>query len=255
MAGMKKFFLLFILSITAVWASSIPSELLERLEIPQNLPETELVAEIGKRWNQTGKERWEYENRHEGLKDELAPIFQKMGYLDEISPSQQKYDYAIVHGATLARVKSRTASLKKALASGVKINQIVFLTGMRELETWEKEALPENIYWEWEMVEYVYQTSDLPKEIAVKIINAKAPSNQKRPSTIHTVAAWLEQKPTPGSCLAFSNQPYVPYQHAVLKNLLPEGLSLETVGDKAENWSVALVLDTIAKTEKNYVEK
>lgn len=44
-----------------------------------------------------------------------------------------------------------------------------------------------------------------------------------------TVKHWLLRNPRPGSVLSISNQPYVRYQHAVLKTLLPSTFELETM--------------------------
>src|SRR5262249_44795878 len=146
-------------------------------------------------------------------------------------------------------MKARTLFLEHALNEGLKVKQIVFLTGMRPLLDSEKSVCGKE--WESEMARWVYENSQLPKNIPVTFVNA--PQTQKdgkisRPTTRGTIIEWLQTKPTPGSCLAISNQPFVLYQDAVARSALPKHFSLETVGEKTEKWTVAVVLDSVAKT-------
>jgi hypothetical protein len=121
---------------------------------------------------------------------------------------------------------------------------LVFLTGERPLLDSEKEYLP-GLQTESEMVRWVYEHSDLPKEIPPLFIEVPMKGN-RRPNTLDTIHAWLQTDPHPITCLALSNQPYVHYQQAVLDRLLP--FSVETVGNAViGNPSVALMLDTLAR--------
>jgi hypothetical protein len=135
------------------------------------------------------------------------------------------------------------------LKKGVHVNQIVFLTGERDLLDSEKQQCGLSL--ESEMVQWAYIRSDLPKEIHVLFVNA--PKKQRagvwgRPQTIDTVAAWLGTNPQPGTCLGISNQPYVQYQDAVMRSLLPDTFTVETAGPAVQGEpTVALILDTIAK--------
>ncbi len=226
--------------------------LLEIFGIDPDASPAEIVAETQRLWLQKGKERWEFDSRYESLKPKAWPLFEKMGYLTKAEPRRAHYDYALVHGALLSRVGDRVAYLASLCNQGmIRFDSIVFLTGARPLQESEKQVLP-NLSTEREMVEWVYNHSGLPKDLPVVFIDA--PMKQRpdgswlRPQTSDTILHWLISNPSPGSCLAISNQPYVAYQDAVARNHLPSDFDLETVGPAPiGSLSVSLLLDTLAK--------
>jgi hypothetical protein len=77
-----------------------------------------------------------------------------------------------------------------------------------------------------------------------------APRGEKaRPNTADTYYSWLATKPTAGSVVAFSNQPFVPYQQLVGEGILPNDFYLETVGVAApSDIRVSILLDNLART-------
>jgi len=206
-------------------------------------------ARVEELWMQKGKERWEFDKRYEYMRPTAWPYFEIAGLVFEAFPQSREYDYAIVFGALLATVEKRIAFLERLRERGVNFNEIVFLTGDRDLLLSERERSGCRI--ESEMVEWAYRQSDLSKDIPATFVFAPKQSESgflRCPRTHDTVEAWLRLSPTPGRCLAVSNQPYVGYQHAVLNSLLPRGFSLETVGPGIQGEpTVALMLDTIAK--------
>lgn len=207
---------------------------------------TSCTADAAQLWMQKGKERWEYDNRYEEMRLQVWPLFQEMRLLAEISPSQTRYDYALVHGALLTRVQARVDFLVSLCKSGVVFRKFVFLAGARPLLAPEKAKTGKKT--EGEMVRWVYEHSDLPKEIPAAFIEVPMKPKGARPDTADTIAAWFETTPAAGSCLAISNQPYVAYQDAVFKSLMRTGFSLETAGPAIDSApSVALILDTIAR--------
>jgi hypothetical protein len=245
----RKILSLFLFCSISLLAAALPDALLDRFDIPHNLSDQELVQITQQLWCQKGKERWEFEARFEERHDELAPIFQEMGYLDRVAPKKTHYDYALVHGATLKTLELRVKYLETLIEQGLEVKQIVFLSGMRKLLDVEKVAA--HLAWESDLTHWVYDHSTLPRKIPVVFINAPeklVQGNLVRPTTGDTIFEWLKQTPEAGSCLAISNQPLVPYQDAVAKNSLPHGFTLETVGEETKYWKVALVLDSIAKT-------
>ena len=236
----------FFLCILFLLSSLLPDALLDKFEIARD---EKLVENTQKLWCQRGRERWEFEAKYEEMHGELEGVFREMGYLDEVRPSGMEYEYALVHGATLGRVQGRVGYLEGLLRGGVKVKEIVFLSGMRGLLDGEKEVCGKE--WESEMVKWVYERSGLPRNVPVVFINAKQKlvgEKLIRPTTSDTIIEWLKLNPHPGQCLAISNQPFVPYQDAVAKNVLPDNFVLETVGEKAGKWTVAVVLDSVAKT-------
>lgn len=202
------------------------------------------------RWIQKGKERWEFDKRYEYMRPVVWPLFEKAGFISEAAPEKDRYDYALVFGALLSSVEKRIAYLAELQKKGVRFGQLVFLAGERSLLASEKSICL--LQMEGEMVEWLYQQSELSKDIPVLFINAEVKEidgRWVRPQTSDTIVTWLKTNPIPGNCLAVSNQPYVQYQRAVLEWLLPDGFGAEVVGPEIkEEPTVALILDTIAKT-------
>ena len=109
---------------------------------------------------------------------------------------------------------------------------------------------------ETEMAKMVYNQAKLPKDfkelVQVQFIDTplQRASNGGaiRPNTGDTIKLWLTKTKPTGSVLAISNQPYVGYQHAVLKTFVPKEMSIETVGPKpSTSASSDLLLDTLAR--------
>lgn len=210
-------------------------ELFKIFDIPSN----EIVSSTQQLWMQKGKERWDFEKRYEHLRPQLWPLFEEMGMVHEIKPTKTHYDTVLVLGALRNRVQDRVDYL---VQTGITYNQLVFLTGERPLR--ESEELPQ-LNTEAEMVQWVYDHSPLPKDVPLLIINVPM-QGTKRPNTADTVKAWLNTHPSPSSCLAISNQPYVHYQKAVLNHYLPFEIDVagpSILGDP----SVDLMLDTVAR--------
>lgn len=153
---------------------------------------------------------------------------------------------------------------------GTRYKQLVFLTGQRpldpsvddvqtcyeELPEHKKDKIMQLPTNESEMAEFVYNIADMPQEMeTMQISFVSIPMKPKqdgtfaRPTTGDTVIGWINNNPKPGSCIAFSNQPYVAYQHAVLQTFLPSDFVLETVGCKAnyEKLKASVLLDTVAR--------
>jgi len=233
MAGMKWLFFLFPFFLFA----TPQEELLKIFDIPSS----EIVETTKQLWMQQGKERWQFEQRYEYLRPQVWPLFEEMGMLSEIKPAREHYDAVLVLGSLLSTFQARVQYLE---GQQIHFDKIVFLTGARPLLNSEKERLP-GLETETEMVQWVYEHSDLPKEVPVLFIDTPM-QGTKRPTTVDTVIGWLQTSPSVGDYLAISNQPYVHYQNAVLNRIVP--FAVETVGPAPRgDPSVDLMLDTLAK--------
>ena len=251
---MRKWFLAFLLLTQAMaWSDArlpIPSRIQECQPLQEllayfGIPPDQAIPATQRLWLQKGKDRWEFDKRFEEAKPQLWPLFEKMGLLAEVAPQERHYEYAIIHGALLKTVQARIEFLKELLKQGVQFDRIVFLAGARPLQ--ESEISITGLETEGEMVQWAYDRSQLPKEIPVEFVIAPM-KGIDRPQTADTVIKWLKSKPQPGSCFAVSNQPYVAYQNAVFKRLMPQSFSIETGGPAPKSVpSVSLLLDTIAK--------
>ncbi len=227
------------------------------------------------------KERWEMSEQYGHLREQGMSLIKDLGMLRPFYPQADQYDYAIVLGATIARVRTRLNFLVQQWQLGVRFNKLIFLTGQRLLDpVLESEAVlfdsankefpfpPERAkktemarLYETDMMKLVYMQSDLPaamRELPVLFVDAKGSFNldQKwqRPNTSDTVEAWLAYTPEAGSCLVISNNPFIGYQHAVLSSLLPDNFVIETVGPgEPGDAKFSLYLDTLARWLKNEI--
>jgi hypothetical protein len=219
-----------------------------------------IVAATQKEWlRQAGKERWQVEEKYPELRNQLMPYFEKVITLQEIKPLHDHYDYGIVLGAMVSRVRMRFAYLIDLWRAGVRVDKIVFFTGQRKLDPEQESSqilldanngfLPFKKDWhlttplptiEIEMAKLVYEQADIPADMQkIPVQFADAPSQImpdgtiRRPNRIDTINAWLAANPTPGSCLCISTQPHIGYEDAALRTSMPATFSIETVGPAA----------------------
>ena len=248
--------------------------LLDLLQIKHDGTLKTIVEQTQKAWlRKPGQERWDLEERYENLKDNIISLLGQLNLLDEILPTQLYYDYAIMLGASVGRVRSRLSYLLEQWQKGVRFDTLVVLSGERplheELECeailldtssypfakkgWKfKGALPTN---EIEMMKFVLDQTELPQGFEkVTIVFISVPmlegpdGMQRRPTTKDTNLKWLDEKPKAGTGLAISNQPYVQYQDAVLKAVMPNEFIIETVGyADTDTTNITVHLDNLAR--------
>lgn len=232
-----KWLLFFLMPLILI--ASPQEELCELFDIPKS--GQPLLDAIAEKWIQQGKERWFFDSRHEELRDQAFPLFQKLGMVDEKVPQKSHYDVAVLTGSLLSTFQKRLDYLIK---TGVTFDQIVFLTGDRPLLDAEKAILPD-LKTEGEMVKWVYEHSEISKEISALFILAPM-RNERRPNSLDTIQAWLKFEPNPESCLIVSSQPYICYQGAIFARFLP--FSFEMAGPEITGHpTVALMLDTLGR--------
>jgi hypothetical protein len=215
------------------------------------------------------KERWEEKEKYGDRRKKLIPIFKKLGMVEEITPQEKTYDYAILLGSLLPNFTIRLSYLLEKWREGIRFHTIVFLGSERPLEKSEKffkkcDILPSRRGWifpkelpknEIEMMKLVFDRAMLPDGMKdLKVIFVEIPMKPfkrgfRRPNTKDTVKMWLKNfNPYPGKCLVISNQPYVGYQDAVLREVLKKDFEIETVGKKAnKNTKIVIFLDTMTR--------
>ncbi len=222
-----------------------------------------------------GVERWQMEEVFEALHDRLLPYFIEMRLINGVKPSKRDYDYAILYGSTVQRMRDRLAYLLQLYNEGYRFKRLVLFTGQRPLDA--KIESPEIIFdrnnkvlpirddymmpvdcpkTESDAIRFLLDATILPVEFkdTVTVEFVESPMQKtgdgkpRRPTTADTIMQWLSKNPNPGSMLSISNQPFVEYQHTVSKTLLPETFVVETVGGPAERpVKVGLFLDTLAR--------
>jgi hypothetical protein len=215
-----------------------------------------------------GKERWEIvlNPAYESKKEVLMPLLKELGLLDEVLPTQKNYDYIVVNGATVSRMRARLEWLQKQWAGGVRAKKVLFFIGERPLDPriegdrvlypngipssnqrpkTEAEAAPIL----WDQVVTLPQLKSMPVEYVVaSMIKDPVTKKESRPNTIETIQAWLLLKQKPGTILSISNNPYIPYQHRVFVKAFEHDpdFTIETVGPAAGDDSITNHLDNIA---------
>jgi hypothetical protein len=256
-------------------------EIFQVLNIPHDSTAQSLNAIAQKEFlRKPDQERWEMPKKYEDKRVQLFPIFKKLGVLDAVLPSKKKYDYILIYGATVKGMQRRLAFLNQLWLQGVRAEKIVFLTGERPLDPtiesagaifdpvpseivarpgWERphkmpltEAEAARILWDQIILADDLRTKEI-FFISVPMIKDPETGKLIRPQTKHTIEAWLKTSPKAGICLAISSNPYVPYQHHTLLNILikkgyVQKFPLETVGPAAgRDTSIAIHLDNIAR--------
>lgn len=243
-------------------------KVLDLTNIQTNGTLSDIVAKTQASWlRKSGTERWEMDTLITQHDTELKKMFHEMNMYDEIKPTKQHYTYLLMLGALFKTMDQRFAYAIELYKSGIYFDNIVLLAGARpavadqgeNIETFLKysnlqtlDKIPET---EIEMLQFIYDHANMPesmRQIPVQIIHAPmqttASGTLTRPTTADTFAAWMQTNPTPGNYLAISNQPYVGYQHTVIKTLLPSDFSIETVGAAtSQNEDIAVMLDTLAR--------
>lgn len=222
---------------------------------------------------QENKERWELGDLFSEKNAVIFSLFQELDMVDTIQPSASTYDHGIILGSTLESIRIRIRHLADILKEGVHIKKLTFLCSQRSLDknlenkatlydanngilAFKKEWKPphKTPKTETEMVQMVLDQSDLPIDFTAHNTTIIDTPNQinhegsiRRANTADTVLYWLETAhPFKGSILAISNQPYVGYQGAVLKTVLADQFTIETVG-KTDHEKIAVILDCLAR--------
>ncbi|QQR49513.1 hypothetical protein IPF37_01560 [bacterium] len=250
--------------------------LLDLMNIQHDGSLADVVTKTQAQWlRQVGKERWEMPEFVVDQLDQFLSLLDRLGCITQVAPAQQHYDYALLLGATLARMRTRLGYLITLWNQGIRFDKLVLLGGQRILEKdfegldalldRENIDLPIRKDWqfsgtlpttEMQMMVLVYDQAEMPKEMRnVPVVMVDSPMRQRsdgmptRPTTIDTITDWLKTSPLAGSCLVLSNQPFVQYQHSVVKTALPEQFFVETVGHavEGENHHKAVYLDTVAR--------
>ncbi len=199
-------------------------------------------------WFQPG-DRWTFKDRFEGERETILPLMKNLGMFAAKHGKRDHYDYGVVLGSLRSTVEKRIGHLIDEWNRGVRFDTVVFLTGQRPLQP--KEILDVSLQTETEMMVDVWGYMEMPEELrALPLVVVDAPplTGRDRPTTACTVDSWLAMTPEEGTLLAFSSQPYVGYQQAVLRALLPETFEVETVGAAGgESLPISILLDTLSK--------
>ncbi len=240
--------------------------------IQPTLSLTELIQETQKKWlRPSDNERWHLsETLSAAQRNNAHRLFEKIGMVYPITPSQKKYCYLLFMGGDIHGMHERLTELAMLLHKGVSISQIIFLTAQRELdpnhESIEKicsilgkenkiqcERAAYNLKTEYDLLKYMWHESPLAFQVKTSPSFINTPNKLKngkliRATTPDTIIEWLKQKPKPGSCLILSSQPLIGYQEAVARTLLSHNFPIDSYGPASSTTvTTAEYLDTLAR--------
>jgi len=261
---MKKWPLFFFICLcSCVFASPIQdrkigpealSELTTALGIPQG---ADIISETQKCWLcKSGQERWELTELSLDQRSFVLNWAEAQGLFSPWKPLYETYDKALILGATTSRMQMRLDYLKDLWNEGLRVDEIVWLTGDRPLDE-RVDDVSKYAKNESEAARIIWEETDLPEEMRSLLVTfialpmKKDATSCKRPNTEDTVLAWLETTTTPCKALFVSDQPFCGYQFAVIKTVLPEAFSFDLVGQGVDPSShpaaAAITLDSIAR--------
>jgi hypothetical protein len=220
-----------------------------------------------------GLERWQVipNPDYEAKKEELLPLFKKLGFIGEVWPQKTVYDHITVNGGSVFDMPARILWLDKCWQKGVRASTISILEGQRLLDSAEENILKTHL------LPHMYNKSSLTEADATRLLwenlvqepdlkqkeiaffslpvraDLKTPK-MYRPTTKDTYVALLEKFPASSSILSISNNPYIYYQHQVFLKVLEEqnkkNFEIETVGPanpSREEDTITNYLDTLAR--------
>ncbi len=221
-----------------------------------------------------GKERWHLSSYLSARENAIYHHCNTLNMIQEVRPTKKSYDAALLHGGNIEGIRRRLAYLIQLWQEGVRWKQLIILTGKRPLDpvleseatwynvnnglltlkpTWQLQQKPLT---ESDMIRMVIAQSLLPEVWStLPVIIIDTPLQQSthglvRPTTADTVRQWLStMQSSTGSFLAISSQPFVGYQDAIVKTIVPSSFDIETVGPEAatELTKPEILVDTVAR--------
>jgi len=227
-----------------------------------------------------GQYRWEIESTDlDQLRPLVQPLLAELGFVDAVFPICKEFGSIFIHGGIYFNLRTRCKFLDMLWSKGIKGDKIIIVASMRPLLEIEEShyvldeslsSIPFRKEWiapkvypssEMEMAQLIWDqivTNDDLRNKKVQFLIVKdtldpKTKNLRHANTEDTLNAWLQGEAYPGNILAISNNPYIQYQHAKLRNALLkfkllEHCSFETVGEKVESdLPLKLYLDTLAR--------
>ncbi len=208
-----------------------------------------------------GTERWNVPDLHEEKKEQLIPIFKKMGLVLEKLPEKKEYEAALILGSANRSIEKKIDLLTRLIQKGTIIKSIVILSGERILSENERNAVAQDYKVPIETLKTeadsifcilccMLQKAQLTIPIkAIRCLNTVMPNGTIiRPTRLDTIQKWIEEcNPNEGNYLAFSIQPHSIFEKNVIESAIPENIHVEVIAPEWQNVRVAVYLDAIAR--------
>ena len=211
------------------------------------------------------QERWEVKPP-EWMMQNIEENFQNLkilGFVDAIKPTNTTIDTLCVLGSTMKGMENRINYSDLLYKDGLQVKSVILLAGERKValgvdgtkEELTKIAADFQVDFsrltETHLIEEVYKNSHLHNKLPTYIIDTKA-GDLPRPTTQTTILElikWLKQHEDITNITFVSNQPYVKYQEAVIKEVLRNSnfpMNFEVVGSaRSEKEQIKAVIEAL----------
>ena len=249
------------------------SELMTLLDVPhqKNLPSLIKASQIWRR--KPDQERWEVAELKldDKKRTQVIKLLTRLKLIEDIRPESKQFRYAILLSGTVPRMRTRLEQLVKNWQSGVRFDEIIFLTSQRILnpeidrvdelvnkaiganKTADEKAKARPAT-EFEAAQLVYLTTPMPEDMRKVKIHYTATARDwlgnrwQRKNTREGIHSWLATKPPAGSALIVSDQPHINYQGEVAYQEFPEDFPIDFTGEAAlpNNKNLINYLDALA---------
>jgi len=237
---------------------------LDRALPASSLPDT-IMQKTQDAWlRKPHHERWHLDQAIKRHHHDILSNLKELGVTRPIVPAYNQYDALCILGGAAPSMKKRIQHAVSLIESGISAQQIVILTGERprsqeresrqqlaqvcdpELPLQEHETTPET---EYEIAQFLLRHTQLSCASSLQVISSPAQPGSRRANTRDTAATFYAQHPDIATLLCISHQPYICYQHTVIKSVFSEYVHLETVGpaDTVDQTPTDILLDTVAR--------
>ncbi len=192
-----------------------------------------------------GKERWETEDTFSaGDREAVLEYYIKTGKLQEKRPAKSEYRYGVICGATTFRMKDRLGYFEQL---GLRVDEVVLLSGARSLDPAVEEILP-GCQTEGDALIKLWEASPLYPTASWKHLQHPMITKDKRPGAYDIFQLWLKEKPA-GAAVVVVNQPYCCYYEAVANWVFLDVIEVEVVGAAAnpDYQKTDTLLDNLAR--------
>jgi hypothetical protein len=195
-------------------------------------PEEDLVTATQVKWlRRPTQERWEMDLLSLEQDEQVLAWAAAHNLLAPWVPTQSSYDKALILGATVPHMQIRLHYLEQLWHSGVRFQEVVWLTGQRPLDP-QADGFLDCCSSESEAAHLLWDKEPLPDEmraLPVTFVEVPMKSEGRRPNTQDTIVAWANTV-DPCRALFISEQPFCGYQFAVIDGSLPSSFAFDVVG-------------------------
>ena len=195
------------------------------------------------------------------LPDNFVKVCEALGFTLAKVPDEGLWNYAVITGGTLPRMKSMCLFLQQCITGGVVPEQLIMLASSRprdsDADSSSSMLIPDDCATEADLAELLRQDFARNSDHGIAELWSSAVvvrTDHPKAGFADTFRTWLQSSPRPGSLLVVSQQPFIRRLHVQASRLLqPTEFRkeyLEVIGDHlSENYrrrKSNVLLDAIA---------